>query len=483
MSWTAPRTWVTGEVVTAALMNTHVRDNMLETAPAKAAAAGDTFYATAANAIAALTKGAARYGLIMNAADTAPEWAHSMQSLMTGEADMIYASAANTPARLAKGTALYALIMNAGATAQQWAHSIQSLLTAQADILYASAANTPARLAKSTGLYLLGMNSGGTAPEWVSGPKAVDEQAYGTTTNVGDAYSITLTPAPAAYYNGMRVVTKINADNTGAMTLNVNAKGATACKMPNGEDIPAGKVKANSVYAWVYNGTSFFLQGSDSAGDATAAQVLAGVYFSTLALWNEVGTMPNNAGDVAAVSAHMGAGTTIHLIPATGYTDGADDASTVDLTTVDADLIAANIKTGITLFGVAGTCEFFVAVAGTTSLGYSTGASTLATTYTELAGPSFTANYSGVYRIYMTGQISVGGAGTAYFKLYKNDVAVGTERSTVQVDPNSDTWSEDITLAKGDVVTVYAKHSTGTDAAVLVNMQITLDISAIGTLT
>ena len=29
MAWTAPRTWVLAEFVTAALMNTHVRDNML----------------------------------------------------------------------------------------------------------------------------------------------------------------------------------------------------------------------------------------------------------------------------------------------------------------------------------------------------------------------------------------------------------------------------------------------------------------------
>lgn len=29
MAWTAPRTWVTGEVVTASQMNTHVRDDML----------------------------------------------------------------------------------------------------------------------------------------------------------------------------------------------------------------------------------------------------------------------------------------------------------------------------------------------------------------------------------------------------------------------------------------------------------------------
>lgn len=28
MAWTSPRTWVTGETVTAALLNTHVRDNL-----------------------------------------------------------------------------------------------------------------------------------------------------------------------------------------------------------------------------------------------------------------------------------------------------------------------------------------------------------------------------------------------------------------------------------------------------------------------
>ena len=29
MAWTAPRTWVAGELVTAALLNTHLRDNLL----------------------------------------------------------------------------------------------------------------------------------------------------------------------------------------------------------------------------------------------------------------------------------------------------------------------------------------------------------------------------------------------------------------------------------------------------------------------
>ena len=30
MAWTAPRTWVTGEIVTAAIMNSHVRDNQTD---------------------------------------------------------------------------------------------------------------------------------------------------------------------------------------------------------------------------------------------------------------------------------------------------------------------------------------------------------------------------------------------------------------------------------------------------------------------
>lgn len=30
MAWTAPRTWVTGEVVTAALLNTHLRDDLID---------------------------------------------------------------------------------------------------------------------------------------------------------------------------------------------------------------------------------------------------------------------------------------------------------------------------------------------------------------------------------------------------------------------------------------------------------------------
>jgi len=73
MSWTAPRTWVTGELVTATLMNTHLRDNLLETAPAKVTTAGDIVYASAANALARLAIAAAD-GALLQRASGLPAW-------------------------------------------------------------------------------------------------------------------------------------------------------------------------------------------------------------------------------------------------------------------------------------------------------------------------------------------------------------------------------------------------------------------------
>ena len=51
MAWTNPLTWVS-QALTAALLNQQLRDNMNETAPGKATAAGRFFVTTAANSIA-----------------------------------------------------------------------------------------------------------------------------------------------------------------------------------------------------------------------------------------------------------------------------------------------------------------------------------------------------------------------------------------------------------------------------------------------
>jgi hypothetical protein len=57
VSWTTARTWVDGELMTREKLQT-LRDNLLETMPAKAVAAGDVFYAPAAGSLARLPAGA-----------------------------------------------------------------------------------------------------------------------------------------------------------------------------------------------------------------------------------------------------------------------------------------------------------------------------------------------------------------------------------------------------------------------------------------
>jgi hypothetical protein len=51
MAWTAPKTWVGNEVPSAANFNLHLRDNMLETMPAKATTDGQIFAGNGTNSI------------------------------------------------------------------------------------------------------------------------------------------------------------------------------------------------------------------------------------------------------------------------------------------------------------------------------------------------------------------------------------------------------------------------------------------------
>lgn len=59
MSWTAPMTAASNAQFNAAHFNSHVRDNLLETEPAKASGVGNYFVSTGATAIAARTPGGA----------------------------------------------------------------------------------------------------------------------------------------------------------------------------------------------------------------------------------------------------------------------------------------------------------------------------------------------------------------------------------------------------------------------------------------
>lgn len=87
MSWTTPRTWITSEVVSAAQMNTHVRDNFLATTPAVVAAAGDTVYATGANALARLPVGST--GQVLKVAAGLPSWGAAVSKAEVSQADAV----------------------------------------------------------------------------------------------------------------------------------------------------------------------------------------------------------------------------------------------------------------------------------------------------------------------------------------------------------------------------------------------------------
>lgn len=161
----------------------------------------------------------------------------------------------------------------------------------------------------------------------------------GTATNVGNAYSITTTnPAITALIAGMAVTIKVNADSTGAATLNWNSLGAIAIKKANGTAVT--NLKAGGLYTLRYDGTNFILQGEGASGDATAPDLLSGKTATTDA--GEItGTMTNNGAVV------LTPGTASQAIAA-GYHSGAGYVEG------DADLISANIKSGASIFGVAG---------------------------------------------------------------------------------------------------------------------------------
>jgi hypothetical protein len=128
--------------------------------------------------------------------------------------------------------------------------------------------------------------------------------------------------------------------STGAVTINVNGLGAKTIKKSNGNALASGNLKAGIPYTLRYNGTDFILQGEGGEyGNATAGQVLSPNTFGTDS-GIVAGTMPNNGG------LSITPGATAKTIP-TGYTSGGTVVG-------DANLVAANIASGVSIFGIAG---------------------------------------------------------------------------------------------------------------------------------
>lgn len=172
---------------------------------------------------------------------------------------------------------------------------------------------------------------------------------YGIAAGSANAYTVTLNPAMASYVEGVAVAVKINVSNTGASTININGLGAKSIRDAKGNTLTAGKLLANSIYTLRYNGSNFILQGEGASGNALASDLLSGKTASTDA--GEItGTMPNRASNVNAQGSSI-SGTTIRLRPYAGYYPG-DAGNSVQLS--DPNFVAANIKSGVSIFGLTG---------------------------------------------------------------------------------------------------------------------------------
>jgi microcystin-dependent protein len=95
--------------------------------------------------------------------------------------------------------------------------------------------------------------------------------AYASAGGTANALTATLSPVPAAYYEGMEVKIKIAATNTAAATLNLNSLGVVAIKQKDLNALRPGQLRIGMVAKLIHDGTYFQLQNPDTAAGTSEA--------------------------------------------------------------------------------------------------------------------------------------------------------------------------------------------------------------------
>lgn len=98
---------------------------------------------------------------------------------------------------------------------------------------------------------------------WNNHPLNAVLHTYYGVANGANAKTITLSPAPTSYVDGMAVVFKNATQNTASVTINVNGLGVKNLIKANGKAVTANALVANGIYTARYNATTgnFILQG------------------------------------------------------------------------------------------------------------------------------------------------------------------------------------------------------------------------------
>ena len=174
---------------------------------------------------------------------------------------------------------------------------------------------------------------------------------YGVATQpTANAYAVTINPGPAELVPGMRVSVRVEDENTGSASLNINGLGTRPIRKPNGKTLTSGNLKAGGVYTLVYDGQAFILQGEGGGeiGTATAPDVLAGRTFG-----GEdglvVGTMPDQLGRTVKPTNRAPYNGNLDIkIPPGAYSE----QSTINID--DPNFHTKNVPAGKTIFGLPG---------------------------------------------------------------------------------------------------------------------------------
>lgn len=106
-------------------------------------------------------------------------------------------------------------------------------------------------------------------PDLIAGSVQDSAWTYVADAEASDTYVITLVPAISGYVEGAIYSFKANTANTGAATLNVNAKGALAIKKANDQDLETGDIEAGQIVIVQYDGTDLQMQSQVASTSAS----------------------------------------------------------------------------------------------------------------------------------------------------------------------------------------------------------------------
>jgi len=222
MGWTAPRTWVAGEIVTAALMNAHVRDN--------------TRYLKGLDGVPTIESGLTIDNtdgderLLLPLLSTA-----ECTTVLNAEGEVAFDEQTHR-IKYYDNNSVVSVVgtddvddspVDSASTdpiSSNWAYDFINTLTAQGSIPYATAARAWTELAKGTAYQHLRMNVGATAPEWatVTGIQVSISTYTGDNTNnrnVTTGFTCKLVIVYGDSVNGTNDILGVCASTSGAATV------------------------------------------------------------------------------------------------------------------------------------------------------------------------------------------------------------------------------------------------------------------------